>query len=65
MKTALVTGANGFIGSHLVSELALKGFKVYTICRNDRKAKNPEYNKLVEEGKVIPFFAFLSFLQIV
>lgn len=32
-RTALVTGASGFIGSHLVRRLVREGFHVHVICR--------------------------------
>ena len=51
MTTALVTGGNGFIGSHLCVELAERGVKVYSLQRS-KKAKNVMYNKLVEDGKI-------------
>ena len=51
METALVTGANGFIGSHLAVELVKRGFFVYGLHRR-KNAKNEEYNKLVESGKI-------------
>ena len=52
METALVTGANGFIGSHLACELVRRGFMVYGVHRSP-KSKNEEYNKLVKEGKIV------------
>ena len=51
MTTALVTGGNGFIGSHLCVELVERGIKVYSLQRS-KKAKNIKYNQLVEEGKI-------------
>jgi UDP-glucose 4-epimerase len=33
MKTAVVTGASGFIGSYLVRELAAGGYRVYAVVR--------------------------------
>ncbi len=52
METALVTGANGFIGSHLAIELVKRGYLVYGLHRR-KTSKNLEYNKLVAEGKII------------
>ena len=37
MKTALVTGGNGFIGSHLVDELIAQSWQVYVIDTQDRR----------------------------
>ncbi|MBR0090692.1 MAG: NAD(P)-dependent oxidoreductase [Lachnospiraceae bacterium] len=34
MKTAVITGANGFIGSNLVGELLNNNYKVYALCHN-------------------------------
>ena len=51
MDTALITGANGFIGSHLAIELVKRGFMVYGLHRR-KNSKNPEYNQLVHEGKI-------------
>lgn len=35
MKKVIVTGANGFIGSHLTNFLSRKGIKVYAVVRNE------------------------------
>lgn len=59
METALITGANGFIGSHLACELVRRGFMVYGVHRNP-KSKNEEYNKFVEEGKIRTFLGDVS-----
>ena len=48
----LITGANGFIGSHLSVKLANEGHTVVGIARRP-DSKNPEYNRLVREGKII------------
>ena len=35
MEKVLITGADGFIGSHLVEFLVKKGFKVKAFCFNN------------------------------
>lgn len=40
MKHAIVTGATGFIGQHLVNEIASKGVTVTAVVRNELKAKS-------------------------
>lgn len=50
-KTALVTGANGFIGSHLACKLVENGLKVIGLYRHS-KSSNPLFNKYVKEKKV-------------
>ena len=59
METALVTGANGFIGSHLATSLVDRGFMVYAIHRR-KTSKNPTYNKYVEDGKIKVFLGDVS-----
>lgn len=34
METALITGANGFIGYHLACELVRRGYMVYGVHRS-------------------------------
>lgn len=51
MEKVLVTGANGFIGSHLAVELVERGYFVYGLHRR-KEAKNPKYNQYVQEGKI-------------
>lgn len=63
MEIALVTGANGFIGSHLAIELVKRGFFVYGLHRR-KKSKNIEYNNLVEQGKISVIQADMSNLDI-
>ncbi len=50
-KTALVTGANGFIGSHLSCELVKRGIRVIGLSRKV-ESKNPLFNKYLKEGKI-------------
>ena len=35
LKTVLVTGANGFVGQHLVRLLAESGYRIYAVIRNE------------------------------
>lgn len=51
MKTALVTGGAGFIGSHLVEALAKEGFKV-KVLDNLIKGRLASIQYLIDEGKV-------------
>lgn len=53
-KSALVTGANGFIGSHLACSLVEKGYQVFGVHRKNT-SQNPQYLKFIEEGKVKTF----------
>ena len=39
MKTAIVSGANGFIGTYLCEELLKQGYQVFGIERNSKKRK--------------------------
>lgn len=43
MKTAIVTGAGGFIGSHCVDMLLAKGWKVYATCRPKQITRNLDH----------------------
>ena len=63
METVLITGANGFIGSHLAIRLVNMGYFVYGLHRR-KNSKNPQYNKLVEEGKINVIQADLSQIDI-
>lgn len=47
----LITGANGFIGSHLAIKLVKEGHSVVGIARR-AKSINPEYNQLCSQGKI-------------
>lgn len=59
METALVTGANGFIGSHLACELVRRGFTVYGVHRSPT-SRNEEYNRFVKEGRIVTFLGDVS-----
>jgi len=50
-KIALVTGGNGFIGSHLCCKLVEQGIKVYSLQRRP-SSHNEEFEKLRNEGKI-------------
>lgn len=51
MRTAIVSGANGFVGSELVSELLRQGWKVYALCRGGRSANIPKNDHVV----IVPY----------
>lgn len=49
-QTVLVTGANGFVGSHILEVLQQhKDFQIIAACRNRNKLP-PQFNGLVREG---------------
>lgn len=51
-ERALVTGGTGFLGSHLVSELAQSGFDVHTIGRSRGDVTDPQaMRRLVAEAR--------------
>ncbi|MCL1999176.1 MAG: NAD(P)-dependent oxidoreductase [Turicibacter sp.] len=48
MKTAIITGATGFIGTHLAETLLANGVEVYALCRAESRIQN-----LLAAAKVI------------
>lgn len=54
MKTALITGINGFVGATLALDLVSKGVTVMGVDMSDRP-RNKELNKLIEDGVVKVF----------
>ncbi len=49
-KTALITGAGGFIGSNIVTEFLNNGFKIYAVIHNSvpEEFKNNEQIELIK-----------------
>ena len=56
MKKVIVTGADGFIGSHLTEQLIKKGFKVATIPA--------KWKKRVEGHSSINLKSYFSYLKV-
>ena len=48
MPTLLVTGGNGFLGSHICRSAVTKGWKVLAVCRSGRPANGPAWHDRVE-----------------
>ncbi|SDP06288.1 NAD-dependent epimerase/dehydratase family protein [Selenomonas ruminantium] len=46
MNGAIVTGANGFIGSHVVRQLLQKGIRVLALCHNGKCSNLPQSDLL-------------------
>ena len=46
MKTAVVTGANGFVGSAVVNELLSNNYKVYAVVRNNHADRLSDLDNL-------------------
>ena len=51
IKNVLITGGNGFIGSHITNKFVDLGYKVFVICRRNT-SDNPIFNKNVKLGKI-------------
>jgi nucleoside-diphosphate-sugar epimerase len=47
MKKAIVTGANGFVGSAVVKELLKNNYEVYSICRENSTMNVPSDSKII------------------
>jgi len=54
MKTAILTGASGFVGGAVLRELLSNGYKVYAVVREGRESTLPAV------GNCIPVFCDLS-----
>ena len=50
-KSILVTGGNGFIGSHIVNNFVAKGYKVFVLCRRN-SSYNDEFMQHIKDGKI-------------
>ena len=56
VKTAVVTGANGFVGSGLVEELLRLGYRVYAVVRD----KQSDLSRIPQDENVRILFCTLS-----
>ena len=50
-KNILVTGGNGFIGSHIVNNFVDRGYKVFVLCRRETSHNN-QFMQNLQEGKI-------------
>lgn len=53
-ETVLVTGANGYIASHIIDQLLAKGYRVRGTVRSDAKGKwvHDFFGKKYDPGKI-------------
>jgi GDP-4-dehydro-6-deoxy-D-mannose reductase len=62
MKKALITGADGFLGSHLTDFLLDKNFEVYGLKRPNNQIKNLSHytggKKIISNSKKLPFLDY-------
>mgnify|MGYP001030097882 CR=1 FL=1 len=59
-QTALVTGATGFLGTHLCMQLQQKGWQVYALCRSEMKAKELPDGLEIIIGDILHLKAFVE-----
>ncbi|MBE5739167.1 MAG: NAD(P)-dependent oxidoreductase [Clostridiales bacterium] len=50
-RNVLITGGNGFIGSHIANKFVDRGYKVSVICRRDH-SNNPKFNDNIKANKI-------------
>lgn len=53
MPSAIITGATGYIGSHVAKHLLLKGWRISAICRKESSLKNLE--NLIDRIEILQF----------
>lgn len=65
MKSAIVTGATGFIGKTLVKKLAKSGIRVYAVVRSKAKAKDliGLQNVIVIECEMSNYFMLKNYIK--
>lgn len=51
--TALVTGATGFLGKHLIQQLLQQGWEVYALCRGTQKAQALDNGITIINGNIL------------
>lgn len=56
MKKAVVTGANGFVGSNLIKELLNHGYMVYAVVRS----RDSNMGRIPKSGKIQTIFCDLK-----
>ena len=54
MKTVVVTGASGFIGQSLCSNLLAQGYQVVGVCRSHPKVRGVIHAKLSLGESILP-----------
>ena len=57
-KTAFVTGATGFLGTHLSNQLQEQGWQVFALCRNPQKATELNKEITLIKGDILDVDSF-------